>query len=64
MSEAKKVRIKLVRSSIGYEKSQRATLIAMGLRRLQQTVELPDSPQTRGMIYKVRHLVQVEEIRE
>jgi large subunit ribosomal protein L30 len=64
MSEAKKVRVKLVRSSIGYEKSQRATLIAMGLRRLQQTVELPDSPQTRGMIYKVRHLVQVEEIRE
>lgn len=64
MSEAKKVRVKLVRSSIGYEKSQRATLIAMGLRRLQQTVELPNSPQTRGMIYKVRHLVQVEEISE
>jgi len=64
MSETKKLRVKQVRSSIGYEKSQRATLRAIGLRRMHQTVELVDTPQARGMINKVRHLVQVEEISE
>jgi large subunit ribosomal protein L30 len=55
-----RVRVKLVRSAIGYDRSQRATLKGLGLRRLQQTVELPDTPSVQGMIYKVRHLVKVE----
>jgi len=55
-----RVRVKLVRSAIGYDRSQRATLKGLGLRRLQQTVELPDTPAVQGMIYKVRHLVKVE----
>ena len=52
--------MKLVRSAIGYDRGQRATLKGLGLRRLHQTVELPDTPTVQGMIYKVRHLVRVE----
>jgi large subunit ribosomal protein L30 len=55
-----RVRVKLVRSAIGYDRGQRATLKGLGLRRLHQTVELADTPAVQGMIYKVRHLVQVE----
>jgi large subunit ribosomal protein L30 len=58
---AKTIRITQVRSGIGREKSQRATLRALGLRRIRQTVEHDDSPQLRGMIFKVQHLVEVEE---
>jgi len=54
------VRVKLVRSAIGYDRGQRATLKGLGLRRLHQIVVLPDTPAVLGMIYKVRHLVQVE----
>ena len=57
---ARKVRIKLVRSPIGFNKTQAATVQGMGLRRLGHTVELIDTPATRGMILKVRHLVTVE----
>ncbi|HEU4935805.1 MAG TPA: 50S ribosomal protein L30 [Vicinamibacterales bacterium] len=57
---ARKVRIKLVRSPIGFNKTQAATVEGMGLRRLGHTVELADTPATRGMILKVRHLVDVE----
>lgn len=56
----KKVSVKLVRSPIGYDRRQRATLRGLGLRRLQQRVELRDEPAIRGMIEKVRHLVEVE----
>jgi large subunit ribosomal protein L30 len=56
----KKVSVKLVKSPIGYDRRQRATLRGLGLRRLQQTVELKDEPAIRGMIEKVRHLVEVE----
>jgi len=49
-----------VRSAIGYDRGQRATLKGLGLRRLHQTVELADTPAVQGMIYKVRHLVRVE----
>jgi large subunit ribosomal protein L30 len=56
---ARKVRIKLVRSPIGFNKTQAATVQGMGLRRLGHTVELIDTPATRGMILKVRHLVEV-----
>jgi large subunit ribosomal protein L30 len=58
------IRVKLVKSPIGYEKSQGETARALGLRKLQSTVELQDSPSVRGMIYKIRHLVQVEEAGE
>jgi large subunit ribosomal protein L30 len=58
---AKTIKVTLVRSPIGYEKSQKATVKALGLRRMHQTVEKEDTPVIRGMINKVVHLVQVEE---
>ena len=58
--QGRKVRIRLVRSPIGFHKTQAETVQGMGLRRLGHTVELVDSPATRGMILKVRHLVEVE----
>jgi large subunit ribosomal protein L30 len=59
---AEKIRIKYTKSSIGYKRSQRATLQALGLRKLNQTVEHDDTPVIRGMIKKVNHLVVVEEV--
>lgn len=55
------VRITLVRSPIGYSERQKATVRALGLRRINQTVEHQDSPTLRGMIAKVSHLIDVEE---
>ncbi len=49
------------RSRNGSDKRQRDTLRSLGLRRIGQTVEREDTPQVRGMIYKVRHLVEVSE---
>ena len=57
----KKLRITLVRSTIGQIPKARATIAAMGLRKMHQTVELPDNAATRGQIQKVRHMVKVEE---
>ncbi|HTM30360.1 MAG TPA: 50S ribosomal protein L30 [Vicinamibacterales bacterium] len=57
----KKLKITLVRSPIGFNKTQAATVQGMGLRKIRHTVELADTPETRGMIHKVRHLVQVVE---
>jgi len=59
MAEAR-VKIRWVKSQIGYDRRQRATLRGLGLRRLNQTVELEDTPAVRGMIFKVNHLVVVE----
>jgi large subunit ribosomal protein L30 len=59
-AKAPRIRIRLVRSAIGYDQRQRATLRGLGLRRLHQSVELEDGPAVRGMIQKVRHLVVVE----
>ncbi len=56
-----KLRVKWVKSAIGYPKDQKATIKALGFRKLQQTVEHNDQPAIRGMIHKVIHLVQVEE---
>ena len=56
-----KIKIKWVRSEIGYSEDQRRTIRALGLKRLQQAVEREDSPTIRGMVHKVRHLVAVEE---
>ncbi len=60
-TNAKTLRVTLVRSPIGYSKEQKATVRALGLRRLHQTVEHEDTPAIRGMIRKVIHLVRVEE---
>jgi len=57
----KRLKVTLVRSTIGFNETQAKTVEGMGLRRLRHTVELPDTPATRGMIHKVRHLVTVEE---
>lgn len=57
-----KLRVKWVKSAIGYPKDQKATIQSLGLRKLQQTVEHEDQPAVRGMIRKVQHLLQVEEI--
>ncbi len=58
---APQLHITYVRSAIGHDRSQKATIQALGLRRLQQTVVHADTPQLRGMIFKVRHLVRVVE---
>jgi len=56
------VRITLVKSAIGYTKRQKATVLALGIRRLNQSVEHADTPALRGMIAKISHLVEVEEL--
>jgi large subunit ribosomal protein L30 len=56
----KTLKITLEKSVICCNKSQKATVQGMGLRRIRHSVELPDTPETRGMILKVRHLVAVE----
>ena len=60
-SAAKTLTITLLRSTIGFNKTQAKTVEGMGLRRIRHTVELPDTPATRGMILKVRHLIEVTE---
>ncbi|OQX86510.1 50S ribosomal protein L30 [candidate division KSB1 bacterium 4484_87] len=59
----KKIRITLTKSPIGYHFRQKATVRALGLRKLHHTVEHTDTPQIRGMINKVSHLVTVEEVK-
>lgn len=61
-SKNKIVRITLVKSPIGYTQRHKATIRALGLRRMHQTVEHEDSPSLRGMLYKVNHLVEVVEV--
>ena len=56
---AKKVTITLRKSPIGFNRNQAAIVQGMGLRRINHSVELLDTPATRGMILKVRHLVEV-----
>ena len=59
---AETLKITQLRSTIGCKQNQRATLKSLGLRKIRQTVEKPDTPQIRGMILTVRHLVTVEEV--
>ena len=59
--ESKKLKITLVKSPIGAIPKHRKTVAAMGLRKLNKTVELPDNASTRGQIQQIRHLVKVEE---
>lgn len=56
---AKRIKVEQIGSPIRRQHSQRATLIGLGLNRIGRVVELPDTPQTRGMIAKVKHLVRV-----
>ena len=58
---AKMLKITLLRSPIGFNRTQGKTVEGMGLRRIRHTVELLDTPATRGMILKVRHLIDVQE---
>ena len=57
----KTLRVTLVRSPIGYTKDQKKTAMALGLRRLNQTVEHKDTPALRGMLFKIIHLLRIEE---
>jgi large subunit ribosomal protein L30 len=59
---APRIRIRQVRSANGHQSDQAATARALGLRRLHQVVEHNATPQIRGMIFKIRHLVEVEEL--
>ncbi len=58
------LRVRQVRSGIGFDRTQKATLRALGLSRLGRVRTLPDNPQTRGMIAKVTHLVEIESTKE
>jgi large subunit ribosomal protein L30 len=55
------LKITQVKSRIGYKKKAKATLDAMGLKKMNQTVELPDNPAIRGMIKKIEYLIRVED---
>ena len=57
----KTVRVRQVRSGIGFPRRQRQTLRGLGLRRMQQLVEVEDTPAVRGMITSIAHLVRVED---
>lgn len=63
-SKPKTVNVTLVKSPIGYSKRHKATIRALGLRRMNQTVEQVDTPTLRGMLAMVDHLVVVEEATE
>ena len=60
-TSGKALRVTLVKSPIGYKKDQKATVRALGLRRMNQTVEHNDTPALRGMLNKISHLIKVEE---
>jgi len=55
------IRITLIRSHIGRPEKHRSVLMGMGLNRLNKTVSLPDTPEIRGMVKKVEHMVRIEE---
>ncbi len=57
-----KLKITQVRSAIGLPKDQKATVRALGLKRMNDTVEQDDTPAIRGMVFKIKHLVRVDEV--
>ncbi len=63
MASQGKVRITWIKSAIGYKKNQKATIEALGLHKLGQVIEREDTPQLRGMIFAVRHLVKWEQVK-
>jgi large subunit ribosomal protein L30 len=62
VASEKKLRITQVRSAVGLPKDQKATVRALGIKRMNHTVEQADTPVIRGMVFKVKHLVRVEEV--
>jgi large subunit ribosomal protein L30 len=60
VAQQQMITVRLIRSMIGHPKKHRAVLRGMGLTRVHKAVALPDTPQVRGMISKVKHLVRVE----
>ena len=62
MAKSKTLRITQIKSGIGYSGKAKATLQALGLRKMQQTVEHSDSPMVRGMISAIPFLLKVEEV--
>jgi len=60
MAEKNTIRVRQIKSGIGYSKDQKSTLVGLGLRRMHQVVELEDTPSVRGMVNKINHLVVVE----
>ncbi len=61
---AQSLKITQVKSAIGYKEKAKRTLVALGLRRMHQTVVLPDNPAIRGMINAIPYLLKVEEVKE
>ena len=61
MAGKKTIRVQQVKSVIGYDRRQRATVRGLGLRRIRHVVEVEDTPAVRGLIHKVRHIVVVLE---
>ena len=62
-TQDKKLRVTWLKSAIGYKKNQKATIAALGLHKLGQVIEHQDTPQIRGMLFTVRHLVKWEEVK-
>ena len=60
--DQKRIRVTLVKSTIGYNKDQARTAKALGLGKLNSSHELPDNDAVRGMIFKIKHLVRVEDV--
>jgi large subunit ribosomal protein L30 len=58
----KQLRITLVKSTIGQKPKVRATVESLGLRKIRQSVERPDTPDVRGMVFRAQHLLDVEEV--
>lgn len=63
-TSARKIRVRQIRSGIGFDKKQKATLRALGLERIGRVRELPDRPEVRGMVATIPHLVVIEDERE
>jgi large subunit ribosomal protein L30 len=61
MADKKKLKVTLVKSPIGFNEKQGKVVQSLGLRRIRHTIEVADTPATRGMLHKVRHLVEVAE---
>mgnify|MGYP006274864173 CR=1 FL=1 len=64
MSDAKRIRVTLVKSPIGYNHHQKKIIKTLGLRKMNASVELSDTPSIRGMLNKVPHLIQIEAIED
>ena len=62
MAKTKSLKITLMKSTIGEKPKTKATVETLGLRKIRQSVERPDTPDVRGLIYRARHLLDVEEV--